>query len=474
MLKFVGLDPETELNMTGSQENKQALRVFLCHASDDKPVVRMLYRRLKADGFEPWLDEENILAGEDWRTAIQAAVESSDAVVVCLTHHSVTKTGYIQKEIKCALDKADEKPEGVIFIIPARLEKIAVPSRLSEKQWVDLFKEDGYQRLVTALLTLRSQALAARSSSAYIAMLPEEVNLLEVLWEENQHNLTRGFTVSSLSKRLRRSGDHVEKVLEELGPAGRNMINSGETDLKSLLIPKRPERYRLNYYVLQHPPAAKAVCDLIAVSVSPLDRKGYIASLSRSFNVPTAVARRELLERAEISGYIAPSADNWARVAATPRAREHHPFLMRVIKRWKEWETKSADGQRWISLRRPNHKREKDVSAQNEVPPFTERSGSAASIEREILIREIEDFLKARLAGEPNQERDLTIFWCYYRQGMSAKAIAAIPSIGLTAKGVESQLARTILLVRKLISCRPEMKHLLSRDGRDARAARME
>ena len=33
------------------------LRVFLCHSSNDKPAVRELYQRLKAEGWiDPWLD----------------------------------------------------------------------------------------------------------------------------------------------------------------------------------------------------------------------------------------------------------------------------------------------------------------------------------------------------------------------------------------------------------------------------------
>jgi len=43
------------------------LRLFLCHASDDKPAVRTLYTSLKSlPWIDPWLDEENILPGQDW------------------------------------------------------------------------------------------------------------------------------------------------------------------------------------------------------------------------------------------------------------------------------------------------------------------------------------------------------------------------------------------------------------------------
>ena len=36
------------------------LRVFLCHSSHDKPIVRDLFRRLDAEGWiDAWLDVEN-------------------------------------------------------------------------------------------------------------------------------------------------------------------------------------------------------------------------------------------------------------------------------------------------------------------------------------------------------------------------------------------------------------------------------
>ncbi len=134
-----------------TQHKAGSLTVFLCHASDDKPAVRTLYRRLKNDGYQPWLDEEDLLPGQDWESEIRKAVKASHIVVVALSASSVTKTGYVQKEIRLALDYADEQPEGMIFIIPARLEECSVPDRLSVWQWVDLYSPNGYEKLTRAL-----------------------------------------------------------------------------------------------------------------------------------------------------------------------------------------------------------------------------------------------------------------------------------------------------------------------------------
>jgi hypothetical protein len=127
------------------------LRVFLCHASEDEPTVRHLYERLWADGFAPWMAEENLHPGQEWRVQIARAVRQSEAVLVCLSPHSVGKAGYLNKEITIALDVADEQPEDTIFLIPVRLEECYVPDRLSRWQWVNLFKARGYERLRRAL-----------------------------------------------------------------------------------------------------------------------------------------------------------------------------------------------------------------------------------------------------------------------------------------------------------------------------------
>ncbi len=91
------------------------LRVFLCHASQDKPIVSELHQRLLAEAWiDPWLDAKKLLPGQDWRIEIEEAVETADNVVICLSHNSVTKEGYVQKEMRYAQEISLEKPEGTI------------------------------------------------------------------------------------------------------------------------------------------------------------------------------------------------------------------------------------------------------------------------------------------------------------------------------------------------------------------------
>ena len=73
---------------------------------------------------------------------------------------------------------------------------------------------------------------------------------------------------------------------------------------------------------------------------------------------------------------------------------------------------------------------------------------SVSSTERELLLDEIDQTLVRKLSG-PSAARDRRVFWLHYRHGMTAKAIALIPGVGLSEKGVESVLFRLIALVKE-------------------------
>lgn len=77
--------------------------------------------------------------------------------------------------------------------------------------------------------------------------------------------------------------------------------------------------------------------------------------------------------------------------------------------------------------------------------------GGQEAMEREVLLKQINQCLEACAEG-PDRERDRLIFWLYYQQGMSAKAIAALPTVGLGSKGVESAILRLTRLVREQLT----------------------
>ena len=128
-----------------------AAQIFLCYARQDENAVRELYQRLSAAGFKPWMDQEDIYPGEQWQRSIERAIEHSDFFLACLSTHAVSREGFLQREITTALERWQEKLHSDIYLIPARLEPCEVPDVLRGFQWVDLYQERNWPRLLRAL-----------------------------------------------------------------------------------------------------------------------------------------------------------------------------------------------------------------------------------------------------------------------------------------------------------------------------------
>jgi hypothetical protein len=125
--------------------------IFLSYAKEDAERVAALYDQLKAAGFQPWMDKYDIVAGQDWKAALQSAISRCDAGIICLSNNSVSKTGYVQVEVKEFLEQRKRRPEGSIYLIPIRLENCPVPIGISDLHYADLFETDGWERLIASL-----------------------------------------------------------------------------------------------------------------------------------------------------------------------------------------------------------------------------------------------------------------------------------------------------------------------------------
>jgi len=131
--------------------------IFLAHASEDKEYVRELYKKLKDNKLEPWLDEVDLMPGVKWDDKIKEAIKKSRFFLACISKHSVTKNGYIQKELRVALSELEQKPFNSLYFIPALIENIELPNitvgtiNLLDYQAVKLFEENGFKKLITSL-----------------------------------------------------------------------------------------------------------------------------------------------------------------------------------------------------------------------------------------------------------------------------------------------------------------------------------
>jgi RNA polymerase sigma-70 factor (ECF subfamily) len=105
-----------------------------------------------------------------------------------------------------------------------------------------------------------------------------------------------------------------------------------------------------------------------------------------------------------------------------------------------------------MSLKDGGGQEEEDIEEVRIPVPF--RPNSLQPAETAILIVQIDRCLE-KLASEPNFARDQAIFWLYYRQGLTAKAISQLPDIKLGTKGVESTLLRLTRYVKGCLTAPP-------------------
>lgn len=122
-------------------------KVFLSYAHEDIGWAKRIYNDLKRYNLDVWFDTVSLAPGQTWEIEIEKALEASDFCLILLSAHSTEKKGYVQKEIKTALEILDMYPEGSVYLIPIRLNKCDPSHRkLKKLQWIDVFPEKNYNK----------------------------------------------------------------------------------------------------------------------------------------------------------------------------------------------------------------------------------------------------------------------------------------------------------------------------------------
>jgi len=123
------------------------MTVFISYAKEDEHRANEVYDLLHRNRFRTWIAKKDIPPGRNWKAEIRKAIRQADVFLACLSTVSVSKRGYVQAELKEALEVLKTVPEDKTFIIPVRLDDCRVPTSLQEIQRVDFFAPDGPQRL---------------------------------------------------------------------------------------------------------------------------------------------------------------------------------------------------------------------------------------------------------------------------------------------------------------------------------------
>ncbi|MDX2309395.1 MAG: SUMF1/EgtB/PvdO family nonheme iron enzyme [Hyphomicrobium sp.] len=128
------------------------LRVFISYSRKDGAFAHELLSALELTGFDAYLDQHDIAAGEDWAKRLDRMIEAADTVVFVISPDFVASTSCAREvERSIALGKR------LLPIVWKRVDDAAVPERLRQLNYIffdaPLMSVPALVKLTTALHT---------------------------------------------------------------------------------------------------------------------------------------------------------------------------------------------------------------------------------------------------------------------------------------------------------------------------------
>lgn len=137
--------------------------IYFCYAKEDKLKVDEIYIAFREAGLQPWMDDppspyntEGLPPGADWDNEFRQRIEDSEVFMPFLSNISVKKQGYVQTELRLALQAQMKRPQNSQSLKPVLLEPCKVPDvkvdtlSLSQFHWYEWYKH-GSRDLIRAV-----------------------------------------------------------------------------------------------------------------------------------------------------------------------------------------------------------------------------------------------------------------------------------------------------------------------------------
>lgn len=91
------------------------MNIFISHSGRDKPLIREVIKNLH-DNIKTWIDEKNIVAGDDIDNKIRAGIYKNADLIILFLSRDAVQSSWVKKEIELALSR--EKILKYKFLIP--------------------------------------------------------------------------------------------------------------------------------------------------------------------------------------------------------------------------------------------------------------------------------------------------------------------------------------------------------------------
>ena len=126
--------------------------IFISYASPDREKVLPFFDWLEKRGFNVWIDCRRLKPGQNWDFEIKLALDKATFVLMFLSKLSYDRRGYLQRELKLALDKLSEKLIDDIYIVPVILDNdVQIPEQLKGIQYISASDSQCLELIADAL-----------------------------------------------------------------------------------------------------------------------------------------------------------------------------------------------------------------------------------------------------------------------------------------------------------------------------------
>lgn len=159
------------------------MKIFLSYGHDEfEKLAKRLKEDLSSEGFEIWMDKDQIKGTQAWEEEIEKGISSSDWLVLLMTEHSVRRPdGVCLDEVSYARYLGKQ-------IAPVMIQEVQPPLCIARIQWIDMknflrpgkafFDENAYQERKAELIDIL-QGIKKLSSEGEQHSLKTRLNPLD-------------------------------------------------------------------------------------------------------------------------------------------------------------------------------------------------------------------------------------------------------------------------------------------------------
>ena len=210
--------------------------VFISYTSSDRDRVEPIADMLIASGIDAWMDKKRLKAGQNWDFEIRRALDRAAVIIVFVSEKSVNKRGYVQREVRLALERAEEKLADDIYLIPVLLDEgVTVPDLIKDVQFIRYWDESFQESLLDSV----KHQLERIGHAIEVAQ-----NELEIKWQFRSYREFReGIPGYEADFRLPRFSSTKYPLISQIGDIVTGEMLKCISSLRNEVLTQEPDRF---------------------------------------------------------------------------------------------------------------------------------------------------------------------------------------------------------------------------------------